>query len=54
MSALKKQPAPLPNENVALKAQIERIKNLLTEKIKNPDIAKKAAMIISEMINKKN
>lgn len=35
------------------KLEIERIKRLLAEKIKDPNLAKKAAMIISEMINSK-
>lgn len=58
MSALKKKWTPLPGpvektENVIQKAEIERMKRLLSEKIKDPKLAKKAAMIISEMINPK-
>ncbi len=34
------------------KAEIERMKRLLTEKIKDPALAKKAAMIISDMLKK--
>ena len=36
------------------KAEIERIKKLLSEKMKDPEIAKKAALIIAEMLNPKN
>lgn len=39
-------------QNNVQKAEIERMKKLLAEKIKDPDLAKKAAMIISEMLNK--
>lgn len=39
-------------QNNLAKAEIERMKKLLTEKIKDPNLAKKAAMIISEMLNK--
>ena len=35
------------------KAEIERMKKLLSEKIKNPELARKAAMIITEMLDKK-
>ena len=35
------------------KAEIERMKKILLEKIKNPELARKAAMIISEMLDKK-
>ncbi len=34
------------------KAEIERMKKLITEKIKDPTLAKKAAMIITDMLNK--
>lgn len=62
MGALKKptcSPAPQPKkstpeaDNMIQKAEIERMKKLLSEKIKNPELARKAAMIISEMLNKK-
>ena len=36
-----------------LKAEIERMKKLISEKIKDPTLARKAAMIISEMLDKK-
>jgi hypothetical protein len=36
------------------KMEYDRFKKLLSEKIKDPKMAKKAALIISEMINKKN
>lgn len=59
MGAQKKW-APLPSpekteaaENIVKKAEIERMKKLLSEKIKDPKLAKKAAQIISEMINSK-
>lgn len=39
-------------QNNVAKAEIERMKKLLSEKIKDPNLAKKAAMIISEMLNK--
>lgn len=35
------------------KAEIEHMKKVITEKIKNPTLARKAAMIISEMLDKK-
>lgn len=64
MSAHKKCiPAPVPEkkkiesdstQNVIQKAEIERMKKLLSEKIKDPKLAKKAAMIISEMLNSKD
>lgn len=62
MGALKKPACiPVPQnkiksadnvDNVISKAEIERMKRLITEKIKDPGLAKKAAMIISEMFNK--
>lgn len=36
----------------AQKAQIENLKKLIGEKIKNPSLAKKAALILSEMLTK--
>lgn len=67
MGALKKPcPTPAPKkpetkkanleivtENQVAKAEIDRMKRLLSEKIKDPKLAQKAALIISEMINKK-
>lgn len=42
------------NDNNAIaKAEIERMQKLLAEKIKDPKLARKAAMIISEMLDKK-
>lgn len=35
------------------KLEFEKFKKLLSEKIKDPKMAKKAALIISEMLNKK-
>lgn len=62
MGALKKptctpaQPAkkstPAPDATIQ-KAEIERMKKILSEKIKDPELARKAAMIISEMLDKK-
>ncbi len=50
----KKKPAANDSsDNVIQKAEIERMKKLLSEKIKDPKLAKKAAMIISEMLNGK-
>lgn len=40
--------------NLRDKAEIDRMKKLLSEKIKDPQLAKKAAFIIAEMLNKKN
>jgi hypothetical protein len=42
------------SDNLLLKAEIDRMKKLLTEKIKDPKMAKKAAMILAEMLNSKN
>lgn len=39
-------------DNLRDKAEIDRMKKLLSEKIKDPKLAKKAAFIISEMLNK--
>ena len=62
MTAQKKwDPMPAPvkkiknvdsSDNVMLKAEIDRMKKLISEKIKDPNVAKKAALIISDMINK--
>ena len=41
------------SDNVIQKAEIERVKRLITEKIKDPALARKAAMLISEMLDKK-
>lgn len=41
-------------DNMVQKAEIERMKKLLSEKIKDPKLAKKAAQIISEMLNSKD
>lgn len=45
--------AASPSENIVQKAEIERMKKLLSEKIKDPKLAKKAALIIAEMLNSK-
>lgn len=41
----------VPNNGVEDKQAIEKYKKLIASKIKDPQIAKKAAAIISEMIN---
>lgn len=43
-----------PANNLIQKAEIEKMKKLLSEKIKDPKLAKRAALIISEMLNSKN
>ncbi|RPJ76853.1 MAG: hypothetical protein EHM20_06930 [Alphaproteobacteria bacterium] len=50
----KKPMADDSSNNLIQKAEIERMKKLLSEKIKDPKMAKKAAMIISEMLNGKS
>lgn len=63
MSALKK-PECRPNKKnnqlsitddntLVQKSEIEQMKKVIAEKIKNPALARKAAMIISEMLDKK-
>lgn len=60
MGALKKpvcpaeKPAEVKKDNQIAKAEIDRMKRLLSDKIKDPKLAKKAAMIISEMLDKKS
>lgn len=49
----KKADLKIVTDNQADKVEIERMKRLLSEKIKDPKLAKKAAMIISEMLDKK-
>jgi histone H3/H4 len=39
-------------DNTIQKAEIDRMKRLITDKIKDPELARKAAMIISEMLDK--
>jgi hypothetical protein len=46
-------PSSIPQDLTIQKAEIERMKKLLSQKIKDPDLARKAAMIISEMLDKK-
>ena len=41
------------DNTVVQKAEIERMKKVIAEKIKDPALARKAAMIISEMLDKK-
>ena len=41
------------DNTVVQKIEIERMKKVITEKIKDPALARKAAMIISEMLDKK-
>ena len=40
-------------DNVTQKAEIERMKKMIAEKIKDPALARKAAMLITEMLDKK-
>jgi hypothetical protein len=40
-------------EKMRQKAEIDRMKKIISEKIKDPAMAKKAALIISEMLKKK-
>ena len=58
MGAVKKLKNDIRNtatcNNLNDKAEIDRMKKLLHEKIKDPKLAKKAAFIIAEMLNKKN
>lgn len=55
-----KKPTPAPKKTELKivddnfeKLEFEKFKKLISEKIKDPKMAKKAALIISEMINKK-
>ena len=41
------------DNTVVQKAEIERMKKVINENIKDPALARKAAMIISEMLDKK-
>jgi len=52
MTAVKKQKDDTILDNLRDKAEIERMKKLLSEKIKDPKLAQKAALIIAEMLNK--
>ncbi|MBP9681187.1 MAG: hypothetical protein KBD76_07265 [Bacteriovorax sp.] len=53
MGAPKKIDSTDNTQNAHDKAEIDRMKRLLSEKIKDPKLAKKAAMIIAEMLNPK-
>lgn len=53
MGAPKKIENTENTQNAIAKAEIERMKRLLSEKIKDPKLAKKAAMLIAEMLNPK-
>ena len=50
---VKKKTSTEPSDNVVQKAEIERMKQLISEKMKDPKMAKKAALIIAEIINSK-
>ena len=50
--AKKENTVPNAAENLVHKAEIDRMKKLLSEKIRDPKLAKKAAMIIAEMLTK--
>lgn len=54
MGAEKKKTCVDASDKIVQKAEIERLKKLLSEKIKDPKSAKKAALIITEMLNPKN
>lgn len=41
------------NQSIVDKADIERIRKILSEKMKDPNFAKKASMIIAEMLSNK-
>jgi hypothetical protein len=41
------------HEKIRQKAEIERMKKIISEKLKDPAMAKKAALIISDMLKKK-
>ncbi len=43
----------MKQEAILQKAEMDRLRKLLLEKLKDPKMAKKAAMIISEILNKK-
>ena len=45
---------PDHSETIVQKAEIDRMKRLISEKIKDPSLARKAAQIISEMLNSKD
>jgi hypothetical protein len=49
----KKKETNNTSENISDKADIERMKKALSEKLKDPKMAKKAALIIAEMLNPK-
>ncbi len=55
----KPKTSPQKNTNLKIvdqnfeKLEFEKFKKLISEKIKDPKMAKKAALIISEMLNKK-
>lgn len=50
----KKQESTKPNtRNIRDKAEVEQLQKLIINKLKQPENAKKAAQIISDMINKK-
>ncbi len=41
------------NQSIVDKAEIERIRKILSEKMKDPNFVKKASMIIAEMLSNK-
>ena len=41
------------HEKMRQKAEIDRMKKIISEKLKDPAMAKKAALIISDMLKKK-
>lgn len=54
MSAKKKpQTTPVNENSIQDKAEIERMLKQIAEKMRDPKMTKKAALIISDMINQK-
>ena len=47
------KPNEASTDTIHDKADIEHLKKLISEKMRDPKTAKKAALIISDMINKK-
>lgn len=48
-----KSPQNNSQDNIQLKSEVERLRKLLEHKLRDQQLAKKAAMIISEMLDKK-
>jgi hypothetical protein len=50
--AISKTPSPSQSENIKDKAEIEAFKKAIEKKLKDPEMAKKAAQIIEELLKK--